>query len=208
MPFAPFNKEAQTNSPYRSATDQALIVACLAGKAEAWDALISRYAALIYSVCLRMGVSHADTEDVFQDVCLILLNHLADLREIAKLSGWLISTTKREAWRLSRRRGATVAADLGDGEWEMESGESVGQQNAGANPETEVMALAEQQLMREALQRLPDRCRELLTLLYTTEEPLSYQELSVKFALPVGSIGPTRARCLQSLRIILQELGY
>ena len=208
MPFVPFQKKGESASPYRSTTDQGLISACLAGKADAWDALIARYAALIYSVCLRMGISHADAEDLFQDVCLILLNHLADLRDTAKLSGWLISTTKREAWRTLRRKGAVLAADLGESEWEMESGESIGQQNAGGNPETEVIALAEQQLMREALQGLPDRCRELLTLLYTTEEPLSYQELSAKFGLPVGSIGPTRARCLQNLRKILQELGY
>ncbi len=149
-----------------------------------------------------------NAEDVFQNVCIILLNHLADLRDIAKISGWLISTTKREAWRIARRRGAVLASELGEGEWEMESGESVGSQTAGANPETEAVALAEQQLMREALQRLPDRCRELLTQLYMAENPLSYQELGAKFALPVGSIGPTRARCLQNLRTILQELGY
>ncbi len=208
MPYVPFRKKDQAASPYGRATDQGLIAACVGGEAAAWDELIRRYAALIYSTCLRMGVSQADTEDVFQNVCLILLNHLADLRDTAKLSGWLISTTKREAWRVLRRQGATLATDMGEGAWEMESAESVYQTHAGANPEADVIALTEQQLMREALSRLPDRCRDLLTLLYVTENPLSYQELSAKFSLPIGSIGPTRARCLQNLRKLLQELGY
>src|ERR1051325_7354514 len=87
------------------ASDKDLIAACLKGEAAAWDMLIQRYAALIYSIGLKMGLSESDREDVFQDVCVILIDHLADLRDTARLSSWLISTTKREAWRLQRRRG-------------------------------------------------------------------------------------------------------
>lgn len=208
MPYVPFKKKDAAASPYRSTTDRDLISACLKGEANAWDALIDRYAALIFSVCLRMGMSQADAEDIFQDVCLILFQHLADMRDTDRLSAWLILTTKREVWRAARKRNITLASELGEGEWEMEAGESVHPQKATGNPEGEMLALAEQQLMREAVERLPERCRNLLLQLYATDDPLSYQDLAAKFALPVGSIGPTRARCLLNLRKILQQLGY
>ena len=204
----PFRKKDPTASPYRLTSDQDLIAACLTGEASAWDALIDRYATLIFSVCVRMGLSQVDAEDVFQDVCLILFHRLEGVRDAARLSAWLISTTKREVWRMSRKRNVTLASELGGGEWEMEGAESVHPQKASDNPESEVLALEEQQLLREAVERLPERCRNLLKELYAADVPLSYQELAVKFALPIGSIGPTRARCLQNLRKILQEMGY
>lgn len=208
MPLLPFHKKEQTTSPYRTASDQSLIMACLAGEETAWDALIDRYAALIFSVCRRMGLPQSDTEDIFQDVCLILFHHLANVRDAKRLSGWLISTTRREVWRVARKKNVTLASELGEGEWELEGAESLHPQRVTGNPETEMLALAEQQLMREAVLRLSDRCRNLLMHLYVVEEPLSYQEISEKFSLPLGSIGPTRARCLQSLRKLLQDLGY
>lgn len=204
----PFRKKDPEASPYRLTSDQDLIAACLKGEEAAWDALIDRYAGLVFSVCVRMGLSQADAEDTFQDVCLILFRQLAEVRDTARLSGWLISTTRREVWRTARKRNVTLASELGAGEWEMEGAESVHPQTAAGNPETEMLAMAEQQLMREAVERLPERCRSLLMQLYAADDPLSYQALAVKFALPVGSIGPTRARCLQNLRKILQELGY
>lgn len=208
MPSLPFRKKDQTLSPYRLASDQALVASCLAGEETAWDALIDRYAALIFSLCRRMGLSQADAEDVFQDVCIILFNHLESVRDTARLSGWLIATTRREVWKAARKKNVTLASELGESEWEMEGASGLHPQKETGDPEQEMLALAEQQLMREAVQRLPDRCRNLLLHLYAAADPLSYQDLSAKFSLPIGSIGPTRARCLQSLRKILQELGY
>ena len=208
MSYTPFKKKEAAASPYRLTSDPKLISACLSGEEAAWDALIDRYAALIFAVSLRMGVSQADTEDIFQDVCLILFSHLADVRDTARLSSWIISTTKREVWKTSRKKTVTLTSELGENAWEMESAESVHPQRATGNPEAEAIALEEQQLMREAVLRLPDRCRDLLMQLYATDDPLSYQELAVKLSLPLGSIGPTRARCLSNLRKILQQLGY
>lgn len=208
MPRLPFSKGDRNSSAHRLTSDESLISACLTGDAIAWDALIDRYAALIFAVSLRMGVSQADTEDIFQDVCLILFSHLADVRDTARLSSWIISTTKREVWKMSRKKTVTLTSELGDNAWEMESAESVHPQRATGNPEAEAIALEEQQLMREAVLRLPDRCRDLLMQLYATDDPLSYQELAAKLSLPLGSIGPTRARCLGNLRKILQQLGY
>ena len=208
MPRLPFSKGDRNRSAHLLTSDQNLVAACLTGDVGAWDALIERYAALVFSVCLRLGLSQADAEDIFQDVCLILFHHLAEMRDTARLSGWLIVTTKREVWKATRKKNVTLASELGEGAWEMEAAESVHPQKTTGNPEAAMLALTEQQLMREAVLRLPERCRGLLMQLYATDDPLSYQELAVKFALPVGSIGPTRARCLQNLRKILQELGY
>src|SRR5207248_555040 len=125
-------------------SDRELIDACLKGESAAWDSLIQRYVALIYSTCVRTGLSAADSEDVAQDVCVILLDHLADLRDTAKLSSWLISTTKREVWRFQRRKGLKLASELGETEWALESGEALHAETADS-PEAEVLALAEQQ---------------------------------------------------------------
>jgi RNA polymerase sigma factor (sigma-70 family) len=213
-------KVAQTNMPtpwstrgeaqggrFASKADPELIAACLSGDAQAWDALIDRYEALIYSVLVRSGLSQADADDLFQDVCLILYNHLGDLRDTARLSSWLISTAKREVWRLHRRRKAHQMADLSEREWEFESAEPVASPES-PQPEASAIALEEQHLVRLAMSRMQDRCKQLLTMLYMQDPPASYQDVSSRLSLPAGSIGPTRARCLQKLRDILNEVGF
>jgi len=206
MPRLPFN----VSFPARQqvfVSDKELIAACLKGEKGAWDTLISRYAALIYSTCRRLDLSAADTEDVVQDVCIILLDHLADLRDVAKLSSWLISTTKREVWRYQRRKGIKLASELGESEWALDSAEGIHTPMA-ESPETEFLAIEEQQLVRQGMEKLQDRCRHLLKRLYGTDDPPSYADLADELSLPVGSIGPTRARCLQQLRKMLAELGF
>jgi RNA polymerase sigma factor (sigma-70 family) len=196
-----------TNRRYTSHADAGLIALCLKGEAEAWDALIERYQALIYSTLLKQGLSHADADDVFQDVSLILFRHLGDLRDTTRLSGWLISTARREAWRLKRRRGMALASEMPDREWELEGAEPVAQA-AAPQPDQEVMVLQDQQLVRQGLEQLGERCRELLTLLYMKDPPGTYADVTELLGMPQGSIGPTRARCLQQLQKNLQQLGF
>lgn len=184
--------------PFSRADDAALIAACLSGDAAAWDALIARYEGLIYSLLLRMGLGAGDAEDVFQDVCVLLLRHLGELRDTSRLAGWLIATTKREAWR-RRRRGASAPASLDEAP-EMAGG--------GVSPEQAAIALEEQRLVREALDRLPERCRRLLTLLYVDDPPATYAEAAERLGIPLGSVGPTRARCLQRLEKVLRALDF
>ena len=200
-------KSRPLNGRFAQRDDSQLVSACLRGDAGAWDALIERYQALIYSTLLKQGLSSADADDMFQDVCLILFRYLEDLRDSSRLSGWLISTARREAWRLKRRRGAALASELAEREWEMESAEPVAQA-AAPSPDQEILALQEQQLVREGLARLGDRCRELLTFLYLREPPGSYAEVVERFGMPQGSIGPTRARCLQQLQKHLMDAGF
>jgi RNA polymerase sigma factor (sigma-70 family) len=163
MPRLPF-KLPLASARHQALSDKDLISACLRGEHEAWNALIGRYVALIYSVCLRTGLSGADAEDVSQDVCVILLDHLADLRDNTKLSSWLISTAKREAWRFQRRKGLKLASEMGDEEWALDSGSPLTTQSA-ESPEASVLALEDQHLVRRGLESLQERCRRMLTLL-------------------------------------------
>lgn len=191
---------------YSAASDADLIASCLKNEAAAWDVLIERYSVLIYSLCLKMGLSPADAEDTFQDVCVLLLNHLETLRDTTRLAGWLASTTKREIWRVQKRRGAArLASELSEDGWEMDTATGLYGQSSG-DPAEEIFALEEQQAVRQALCRLPERCNRLLTLLYSTEPTPSYQEIAEQMDFPVGSIGPNRARCLKNLRKLLDAV--
>ena len=179
----------------------------LAGDSKAWDELVDRYQALIYATLRRTGLTPADADDTFQDVCVLLFNHLGDLRDSARLSGWLIATARREAWRQLRRAGAIPISQLPGSDWKFETAAPLAQQETPA-PDAEIMALEEQQLVRRALEQLAVRCRDLLTLLYLRDPAATYQEISESLSMPVGGIGPQRARCLQQLQKILANLGF
>lgn len=207
MPLARLPRMRNLLDRHARATDTELIAACLSGEAEAWDALIARYEALIFSLPVRMGLSSSDAEDVFQNVCVLLLNHLSDLRETEKLAGWLVATTRREVWRVSKRRSTQRQTELSTDEWQGEGAASLADDSQPL-PETVLLAMEEQQLVREAMIELPERCRRLLTLLYCQDPPAAYTDVAQEFNLPVGSIGPTRARCLQRLQKILSGLGF
>ncbi len=191
---------------YVRLSDPQLIGSCLSGEAGAWDAMVERYEAFVYSVLLRAGVSRSDADDLFQDVFLLLYSHLSSLRDHDRLAGWLASTAKREVWRLHRRRAAT-AGQMPEQEWEVERAQPVGT-DAAALPDESVLALEDARLVRQGLEQLGERCRTLLTLLYMEEPPLAYTEVSERLEMPIGSIGPTRARCLQQLQKILGGMGF
>jgi RNA polymerase sigma factor (sigma-70 family) len=207
MPIPPLSRVRALLPKHARATDTELIAACLGGEAAAWDALIARYEALIFSLPVRMGLSQADAEDIFQNVCVLLLHHLAELRDTERLAGWLVSTTRREVWRVQKRRSTQNTREVSDQEWLLEGAESVTDPSQPL-PEATLLALTDQQLVREAMIQLPDRCRLLLTLLYCEDPPAAYTDVAQELNIPLGSIGPTRARCLQRLQKRLDELGF
>lgn len=157
---------------------------------------------MIYTVCLRSGLPEADAQDVFQDVSLLLVQHLASLRDHTRLSAWLISTTRREAWRCAKRKRTVLSSELPLGMENLE------RQAEGPSPEVDCLALEDRVLVRQGLALLPDRCRELLALLYFHDPPRSYAEIADCLDMPLGSIGPARARCLNKLLKIIRDLGY
>jgi len=181
-------------------TDSQLIEACLAGDAQAWAQLVERYQRLVYSIAMRQGLSPEDADDVFQTVFTILLDKLGTCRERERLGAWLTTIARRESWRVARERHSRTDPD---GAEALEAHPA-----PGPLPDTIVERLEDQNLIRQALDRLGDRCRSLLWHLFYDHEPPSYAELAEQLAMPEGSIGPTRARCLERLRGILKTLGF
>src|SRR5579862_852883 len=186
----------------QSAPDSHLITACLAGDSRCWDLLIARYQGLVYTLARRMGMSSADADDVFQNVSLRLYQHLGDLRDTRRLASWLISTTRREVWHLRRSRGVLPTQDLSDCEPDLERLISPDSDGA-TSMDAALIALEEQDLVRRALAQLPAECQRLLTLLYSNEDDRSYADVSRLLQIPIGSIGPRRARCLMRLKKIV-----
>ena len=194
-----------------AASDEALLAACLRGEPAAWDALVDRYAGLIYSIPLKYGLSEADAGDVFQSVCVTLLEKLGTIRDPRRLAAWLITTTTRASWALARERSRELAGAAAPGrragdEDRPSADESV---DPSPLPEEELLALERQALVRGAVRQLPDGCRRLVEALFTdAEQRRSYQELAEALGLPLNSLGPTRARCLAKLRRLLDAAGY
>jgi RNA polymerase sigma factor (sigma-70 family) len=197
-------KEKQALEPSEEVAqreDRDLVAACLAGDAAAWETLVARYQRLVYSIPMKARLSADDAADIFQSVWLKLYEKLASLRNHEKLSSWLITTTTREVWRVSaRQRRDSVPASADDEQ--SNSLEQIAATAPLADAESEM--LEQQQLVRETLDSLPDRCRNLLTMLFYEKDELSYAEIARRMGMPVPSVGPTRARCLEKMKKLLQ----
>ena len=181
-------------------SDQELIAACLAGDKRAWAALIERYERLIYSIPLRHRFSQSQAADIFQDVCLIMLEKLEDLRDEARLASWLGTVTRRECWKAMRRRDAAGVSDPIP---------LLVQQPATDSKPDEIVAEWEAwQALRHAFNKLNERCRTLLQLLYYTTSPPSYEVIAAELGIRVGSVGPTRVRCLKKLHHLMGGVHY
>jgi RNA polymerase sigma factor (sigma-70 family) len=173
-------------------SDPELVGACLAGQQFAWDALIGRYRTLIYSVIVRSGGLSGEEDDVFQAVCLDVYNQLDRLKSRDSLRAWLCTVTRHKCyhWRLRRHRlpeclNESWAASIPD--------------RAALAPET-LEKLERRQDVREAIEALPDRCRELVLRLFLEDPPLPYAEVARSLGLAEGSIGALRGRCLDRLK--------
>ena len=185
------------SSKYKSHTDPELVAMCLRGDAQAWEALIMRYRRLVYSVPVRFGFTSADAADVFQAVCLKLIEHLHELKDETKVSAWLITTTTRQCIHVKSLKHRETGADE---EFEEPA-------DPGENLEDLRIMTETQQTIRDAVEQLSGRCRDLIEMLYFDQRSLSYEEISQKMGMPVASIGPTRARCLDKLRTQLRRRG-
>ena len=186
---------ADPSPEYRS--DPALVRACIAGNQDAWDELVDRYGRLVYSIPRRHGLSPADADDVFQNVFVVLCRRLSDLRDQTRLSSWLITITHRECWRLGKLTANQTGLD-----------EDAPIVDPGAPPAEEEVRWEREQQVREALRTLDERCRGLLTALFLDPDTPSYDEIGRRLSMPVGSIGPSRARCFRKLEAALIELGF
>lgn len=182
--------------------DRSLVDRCLTGDSAAWEALIVRYQRLIYSIPVRAGFSPVDAADIFQSVCVKLFERLSTLRDHDRVSSWLMTTTARECWRVIAERRREGQANIYGDDYESDVIHRLASSEPLADKQRETFE--REQILREAVNALPDRCRRLITLLFYSKEEISYAEIARQMKLPVNSIGPTRARCLQKLKKTLE----
>jgi RNA polymerase sigma factor (sigma-70 family) len=192
--------DPRKSSPLDPELDARLVQRCLAGDPRAWDQLVSRHERLVLSVARSWRLSDEDMADVFQDVFAALVKGLPRLRDARTLVRWLSSTTDRMArtTALRRRREQSLRSDDPDALDRHAADEAP----IGAGLEQ----LERQAVVRLAFAGLPERCRRLLAALYYEDPAPAYADLARRLGLPVGSLGPTRARCMARLRELLASL--
>jgi RNA polymerase sigma factor (sigma-70 family) len=168
-----------------------LVRAAAGGDQRAWEALVGRFGGLVWSVARAHGLSRADAADVSQTAWLRLVEHLHRLRDPERVGTWLASTARHEALRILRqgRRQVPVGDDA-----ELE-----GAGPPAESPEASALVSERNHLLWRAFAELPQRCQRLLRVLMA-DPPPSYQQVAVALEMPIGSIGPTRGRCLDRLR--------
>jgi RNA polymerase sigma factor (sigma-70 family) len=177
-----------------------LLERCKRSDAQAWSALVDRFKGLVYSVPRRMGLNDDDAADVFQHTFQALHSNLDRIDNPQYLPRWLVVTASRECLRLRRIHARVpVGGDALDLEQVLADDERTAEETSIASTEAEEV--------RTALAAMPDRCRTLLTMLFM-DESNSYQEISDQVGIPIGAIGPTRARCLAKLKDILERRGF
>ena len=180
-------------------TDRDLALGCLAGEEGAWRQLTTRYADVVYGVAWRCGLRGDDAGDVVQETFLALWKSLGRMQKKERLLAWILQTARRESWRqvrraraVHRREGRVARSELAEE----------------ALPQEVLEELERQQVVRQAFAGLGAKCRRLLDALFFEAEVRPYEEIAVELDMAVGSIGPTRRRCLESLKRLLVAEGF
>lgn len=189
-PYGPAPEDAGHANDGSGLTD--VVARARRGDTQAWNALVECYTPLISSICRRHRLGQADAEDVSQSVWLRVVAQLDKIREPAALPGWIATTTRRECGRAVRAaRGPHAVSYALDAEnMPDEQAEVAGQ---------ELLAAERRAALREAFTDLPRAWQQLVTEL-TMDPPAPYAEVSARLGIPIGSIGPTRSRCLDRMR--------
>jgi RNA polymerase sigma factor (sigma-70 family) len=188
------------NAPSSEWSNTRLVAQCLAGDERAWNALLDRYKNLIYAIPLRYGAPPQDAADIFQAVCLDLFNELPRLRDAEALQGWLVRVTTHKCYHWKRRL-ATQNGEYSDNLLATLVGTD-------PIPGSLLAEIEREQIVREAITQLPDRCREMIELLFFEIPPMPYDEVARRLNLAKGSIGFIRGRCLKRLKKLLEQKGF
>jgi RNA polymerase sigma factor (sigma-70 family) len=185
----------RANKPGRAARMADLLGAARAGSEDALGQIVNELSPLLWQVARSAGLSQGDAEDVLQTVWMRLITHLDSIQDAGALTGWLVTTTKREAWRVcaaGRKQlpaDQDVFADLPD---------------QGPGSEEQVILDDQRRALWTAIGMLPRRCQELLRIMAFAPRP-DYATVAAALGMRVGSIGPTRGRCLAKLRALLAD---
>lgn len=187
-------------------SDESLVLACRRGEAAAWELLVNRYQRLIYTIARRSGLDEDQAAEAFQRTFVKLLEHLDRIEQPERMRAWLATTARRETWRLLRQQSAEQSFSDTDDPYGGTGPQAV--PDSAPLPDEALERLEEQHIMHLAMAKLEERCRRLLTLLFYRPDAPAYPEIAAALHMPEGSIGPTRARCLQKLRRLLEDSGY
>ena len=177
-------------------TDNELIVGCRAGNGRSWEQVMAKYERLVYSIPLNYGLSHADAADITQITFTIMLQSINKLRDDSRLGAWLATVAKRHTWRLverQRRESVNATEDLSQSE-----------RLAAESDDSQSMEVEEKiEWLERGFDLLDERCADLLHALYFDKEKPAYADIAPMLGIKLGSIGPTRARCLKRLKKLL-----
>lgn len=181
--------------PNSAESTEVLLERCIQGDADSWAVLVERFGRLVYSVPARAGLAPEARDDVFQVVWLLTHRHLSQLRDARGFPSWLVRTAQRETWRASKKINRDAA------------GPSTGpvQVLAWADPE-QAERLERLHQVRAALDGIGEPCRSLLTELFRSDSA-GYTAIAERLGVPRGSVGPTRARCMERLKGAMENNG-
>jgi RNA polymerase sigma factor (sigma-70 family) len=171
-----------------------LVRSAAAGDEAAWEAIVARYQGLLWSVVRAYRLNDSDAADVLQTTWVRLIQHVGRIRNPEAVCAWLVTTARRECLRVVHRASQERSQRLSD-----DGGWTDVRDRPEAGPEARVLAAEVDRVLWNCVAKLPERCQTLLRILLT-DPPPTYEEVSAILNMPVGSIGPTRARCLQCLR--------
>jgi RNA polymerase sigma factor (sigma-70 family) len=174
---------------------EAVVQKAATGDEAAWNALVDRYAGMLTNIGQSFRLTPEQTQDVMQDTWLELLRHIGSVREPERIGGWLATTMRRGCLRARHRRDRETPCS----DWIEWS--SVG---AIEDIDEQLLQKERQDILSRAVDRLPERQRDLVTALVNYE---SYETIGTILKIPVGSIGPTRARAVHRLRSDLAASG-
>ncbi|HLX82949.1 MAG TPA: sigma-70 family RNA polymerase sigma factor [Terriglobales bacterium] len=187
------------------AADAKLIRRCLKGDQEAWSALIDKYKNLIYSIPIKLGM-HQDAPDIFQSVCVDLLTELPRLREHRALPKWIMQTCYHKC--LHYQRAADRLVELAP------EGMDTDTATPGSNDKDEDLPghlleqLEQEQILRDAITELPEKCERMVRLLFFEIPARPYADVAKELGMATGSIGAIRGRCLAFLKKHLEKRGF
>ena len=200
----PINQSAQTaissecTSMDSSADDAELVLIVTQareGVSGAWETLVGRFGGLVAAIARRCRLSDADVAEVCQTTWLRLVENLDRIEQPERIGAWLATTSRRESLRIATRQ---VVVSATDAVYLMADDKA-------DPPDAALLREEQERAMRAAAERLSPRCQRLLGLLMGDDD-LPYREIAEQLSMPIGSIGPTRGRCLDHLREILSEM--
>lgn len=194
MPNRPTSVEPAYDLGIEALTHGELLKLAADGDGGAWDALVERFGQMVWSVARGFRLDDASAKDVSQTVWMKLVENVDSIKDPERLPGWLATTCRREALKVAKARDRVIPSEF---EYDIEDD----------SPSLDEFLIddEENRLVVSAFGTLDAACRQLLRLM-TIEPPLTYDEISEATGRPIGSLGPTRARCLEKLKSAMTRI--